>query len=132
MSDDSYYYFLSERAAGFRTAQADAEANLGGNAFLFVVPYFQLPQTNEPFDDTENRFPQLASVTEFLESSDYRQGEEIWFAEVLPGPNRENNITQLAIKKTEDGSWKLIPQFGVQSRRYIAVLPREDTDGKDG
>lgn len=120
MSTSSNYIFISQNAAGARDAHKDLEAYLGGGAGLVVVPYFEIPQYRERFDDTEGRFPQLKEVERYLhESEDI--GCELWFAQVLP-KEEGGPIGYLAVEPTAR-PLRLFREFPTVSMRYIGILP---------
>jgi hypothetical protein len=87
----------------------------GDNGGLVVVPYFKLPSYDEPFNDTEGRFPQLEHLEESLKD-DYHTDSRYWFAKVLP-EKEGGKIEFLAVDTV--GGLSLVREHSTISRRSI-------------
>jgi hypothetical protein len=116
MSSSSTYGFLvSQNAAGVHTSDKDLRQMFGDNGGLVVVPYFKLPSYDEPFNDTEGRFPQLEHLEESLKD-DYHTDSRYWFAKVLP-EKEGGKIEFLAVDTV--GGLSLVREHSTISRRSI-------------
>lgn len=81
------------------------------------MPYFELPPYNEPFEDTEGRFPQLKQFAKFLENGS-ATFSRYWFARVLP--ERDGGNTEYLTIDTF--SLKLCRQLPGIAERFIGVM----------
>lgn len=117
-----YRFFLSQNAASGPEAAREIKAYLGDEAGLVVVPYFELPPHGEHFEDTEGRFPMLATFEKFYDGSD-DTGNRFWFAHVLPeeGKENENTLPEYLTIEPFGGKMVLARRLFNTSERFVAT-----------
>jgi len=120
--NSKYRFFLSQNASSGPQAAREIKANLGDGAGLVVVPYFELPPYGEHFEDTEGRFPMLATFEKFYDGND-DTGNTFWFAHVLPeeGKESENKPPEYLTIEPFGGKIVLTRRLFNTNERFVAT-----------
>jgi len=128
-STTSYIFSVNHNASPGPAAAEYLEQQCSNYGGLAVVPYFQLPPYNEPFDDTEGRFPMLEQMEQDLRNNYYCDTSILWFAQVVPEKEEDRDIEHLPMLAEAERFLQSSDDVG-SMYWFAEVLPEKDEGGE--